>query len=158
MAPPSSNFSYTPLPPGHIRLLEITTDRGKLPGSLKHTSTGLFDEKDLLMTRMYVTNLADPPLYGALSYTWGNPLSAFKTKIDMEQAEKSYSSKVPIFCQGKFLLIGFSLYETLIGLRRTLRQQQGLTTTPLGPARPEAGLESVRQEPDLDRRCVHQPE
>lgn len=157
MAPPPSNFSYTPLPPGYIRLLEIAVDRGKLPGSLKHTRTGLFDEKDLLTTRMYVTNLADPPLYDALSYTWGNPLSAFKTKIEMEQAEKTYSSNVPIFCQGKLLNIGFSLYEALAGLRRTLRQQQDLTATPGGQRALKPALSPfVRNRIWIDAVCINQ--
>jgi hypothetical protein len=46
MAPPPTNFSYMPLPSRYIRRLEITIDRGKLPGSLKYTSAGLFDEND----------------------------------------------------------------------------------------------------------------
>jgi hypothetical protein len=101
-------FSYIPLRPGSIRLLEIMIERGRLPRSLNQHN--LFDGQDVLVSQIHVADLNDPPLYDALSYTWGNPLSAFETKSDWEQAERRYSSKVPFLCSGKLLYIGYSLH------------------------------------------------
>jgi hypothetical protein len=55
MAPPlPPGFFYAPLPPGnHIRLLEITTKRERLPNS--------FDREDILVVRLLVVDLDVPP-------------------------------------------------------------------------------------------------
>jgi hypothetical protein len=62
--------------------------------------------------------------------TWGNPLSAFKMKIDMEQAEKKCSSKVPKFCCRKLLRIGLSLYKALLLEPSGLGSEYGGINTP----------------------------
>jgi hypothetical protein len=126
--PLSAGLFYTPLPPGnHIRLLEIKTEHGKLPDSCNgHNS---FNREDVLVVQLHVANLNVPPLYDALSYTWGNPLTVFGKKKDWEQAEKKYSSKVPIMCNGRLLYINLSLYEALSALRQTKRWHSALGIT-----------------------------
>jgi hypothetical protein len=148
-------FSYTPLPPGNIRLLEITTERGRLPGSLNQHN--LFDDQDVVVLQIHVADLNEPPLYDALSYTWGNPLSAFESKSDWEQAEKRYSSKVPILCGGKLLYIGFSLHEALTGLRRTARDHHDLAVTSEDLSSPRLGPRPlVRNRIWIDAVCIDQ--
>lgn len=148
-------FSYIPLRPGSIRLLEIMMERGRLPRSLNQHN--LFDDQDVLVLQIHVADLNDPPLYDALSYTWGNPLSASETKSDWEQAERRYSSKVPILCSGKLLYIGYSLYEALIGLRRTMRDHHDLAVTSEDLTSPRLGPRPlVRNRIWIDAVCINQ--
>jgi tetratricopeptide (TPR) repeat protein len=133
------NFKYTLLPPGnYIRLLEITSESGRLPGST--SSCEGFDKDDVVAVRLHVTDLDQPELYDALSYTWGNPQSVFRNKSDAERAEKKYAGKVPILCNGKLLRVGVSLHEALEALRQAHRKQ----------ARPGVTLQTTH--PDLDAR------
>jgi len=141
MAPAA--FFYAPLPSNHIRLLEITTERGKLPGLPNQHR--LFDPEDVLVFQLVVAHLDDPPLYEALSYTWGNPLTVFETRRDWEQAEKKQSSKVPILCDRKLLCIGFSLYEVLNALRWIKRNHSTLDITSQ-----EDRVQAVRPESHVD--------
>jgi hypothetical protein len=148
-------FSYSPLPRGSIRLLEITTECGRLPNSLNQH--GLFDTQDVLVLQIHVADLKEPPHYDALSYTWGNPLSTFETEGDWQQTEQRYSSKVPILCDGKLLHIGVSLYETLVALRRTLREHDDLGVTSEDLSSPRLGaMPFVRDRIWIDAICINQ--
>ncbi|RYP91199.1 hypothetical protein DL770_002676 [Monosporascus sp. CRB-9-2] len=154
---PPPEFAYTPLAPGHVRLLEITAEHGKLPVSLNQQH--LFDDQDVLVSHMHIADLKVPPLYDALSYTWGNPFSEFETKEDCEVAEKHYSPKLrlPVLCDGRLLYVGFSLYEALAGLRRTLRNHDDLEIAREDLSSPRRGPRPlVRNRIWIDAVCINQ--
>ena len=150
-------FSYSPLPTGdHIRLLDVTTEPGKLPSSLN--SDKLFNTEDALVVQLYVGDLKNPPLYDALSYTWGNPLRVFDREQDWALSEAKYGSKVPILCNGKLLYIGYSLYEALQTFRSFKRRHSsmGITSKDLESPRLIPTRRFVRDRIWIDAVCIDQ--
>ncbi|RYP75990.1 hypothetical protein DL771_002062 [Monosporascus sp. 5C6A] len=124
-------FVYTPLAPGHIRLLEITAEHGKLPVSLNQQH--LFDDQDALVSHMHIADLKAPPLYDALSYTWGNPFQSSRRRRTT------------------------SLYEALAGLRRTLRDHDDLEIAREDLSSPRRGPRPlVRNRIWIDAVCIDQ--
>ena len=76
------------------------------------------------MCSLHIADLDDrepSTLYDALSYTWGNPFSIFRSKEDADEANALYATQAPIICNGMVLYIGRNLYEALLSIRMTRR-------------------------------------
>lgn len=122
-------FTHRPLPSAtSIRLLEINLDEHNLENRDKSYSDGY--SKDIIVCSLHVADLDDretPTLYDALSYTWGNPFSIFRSKEDAEKSNALYATKAPIMCNGMVLYIGRNLYEALLSIRMTRRVKAPLS-------------------------------
>ncbi|KAF4637025.1 hypothetical protein G7Y89_g1065 [Cudoniella acicularis] len=120
-----SEFTYSPLPSaGSIRLLEINLEKPDLEEEDKLYSDG--HTKDVIVCTLHTVDLNDlenPTSYDALSYTWGNPFSVFRSKEDAAKADILYATKVPIICSGKVLQMGRNLYDALLSLRTARRSK-----------------------------------
>jgi hypothetical protein len=121
-------FTYASLPSASsIRLLEISTKKCNPKEEDKSYSDGY--TKDVIVCKLHTADLDDlenPPSYDALSYTWGNPFSIFRSKEDAAKADILYATKVPIICNGMVLHVGRNLYDALLQLRMTRRSKLAL--------------------------------
>ncbi|KAI1392446.1 heterokaryon incompatibility protein-domain-containing protein [Hypoxylon trugodes] len=96
------NYDDVPLPTrSSIRLVRINpTPDGKINLSLR------------------AVDLSDDPIYATLSYTWGPPLTIFRTdrerrKVQSQVEDPRSQVTVPIICNGKSLRITENLYRFL---------------------------------------------
>ncbi|KAH8771517.1 heterokaryon incompatibility protein-domain-containing protein, partial [Hyaloscypha finlandica] len=95
---------YKPLPTASsIRLLHIQSGVGD--GAVIRLSTRTVD-------------LDDKPQYGALSYTWGRPISVFQTKEERDNLE---DQQLPVICDGRIVNIGQNLHDFLGAWQRMLQ-------------------------------------
>lgn len=132
-------FTYTPLPTASsIRLLEISLEKPDLEERDK--SFGDECTEDILVCTLHTLDLDDrktPTSYDALSYTWGNPFSVFRSEEDAAQSELIYATKLPIICNGMVIHVGRNLYQALLSLRMTRRSGGSLhILSPLLDSRP----------------------
>ncbi|KAK0729451.1 heterokaryon incompatibility protein-domain-containing protein [Lasiosphaeris hirsuta] len=101
-------ISYSPLPtPTSIRLLRIEPIE-----SLK-------DEFDLfrpIRCTLVVKDLADSPVYDALSYTWGCPVTVYEHVREVCSPAAWASPAFDITCDGKPFSVTTNLYTALLGL------------------------------------------
>ncbi|KAF4632852.1 hypothetical protein G7Y89_g5278 [Cudoniella acicularis] len=103
-------FVYTPLPtPTCIRLLRIE------PVSIQDK----FDIYRTFHCTLVVKDLDDSesPVYDALSYTWGNPVTVYANQSDVSSDEAWASPAWDITCDGKPFSVTTNLYTALLGLR-----------------------------------------
>lgn len=108
-------FEYSPLPtPTSIRLLKIEPSCGV---------------QDMVHCSLTVVDLADGPVYDALSYTWGNPFPTLESQL-----ESHYQRNTAICCNGRRILVKQNLYDALRRLRQpdiTEERNKPYNKTPL---------------------------
>ncbi|OCL12152.1 hypothetical protein AOQ84DRAFT_386318 [Glonium stellatum] len=93
-------FEYAPLPsPTAMRLLKL--------------ESGTADAGEMVCCELVVVDLADGPVYDALSYTWGNPFPSGKAEL-----ESHYQRNTAICCNGRRILVKQNLYDALRRLRQ----------------------------------------
>jgi hypothetical protein len=92
----SSEFQYTPLPSRtSIRLIEMqTSSAGGIAFSL------------------LTTDISEPPLYDALSYTWGSPWSPC-LESHSEDPSEFYAATFPAICNGQNVMLRPSLRDAM---------------------------------------------
>ncbi|KAH8780642.1 heterokaryon incompatibility protein-domain-containing protein [Hyaloscypha sp. PMI_1271] len=95
---------YKPLPTASsIRLLHIQSGVG---------------DGDVIRLSTRTVDLDDKPQYGALSYTWGRPISVFQTKEERDNLE---DQQLPVICDGRIVNIGQNLHDFLSAWQRMLQ-------------------------------------
>src|SRR5882757_6389313 len=83
---------------------------------LLHLQSGVGDG-DVLRLSTRIVDLDDKPQYGALSYTWGRPISVFQTKEERDNLE---DQQLPVICDGRIVNIGQNLLDFLGAWQRML--------------------------------------
>src|SRR2546430_12270704 len=101
--PPEDLYTYGELPtPTSIRLVSLKKSSFE-GGAASHNSLLNSCEKnglDPIEISIRVVDLEDYPVYEALSYTWGRPLTVFQS---IEAREKWVDDPFPVFCDRKVL-------------------------------------------------------
>lgn len=98
------DFVYDTLPSAStIRLLDINLDKPSQQSIHKSCSEQYIE--DIIVCSLHNVDLdsGETPAYDALSYTWGNPFSIYRSKEDADKANLLYATKVPIICNGMVL-------------------------------------------------------
>ncbi|RSL73967.1 hypothetical protein CEP53_000556 [Fusarium sp. AF-6] len=97
-------YAYRPLPTTtSIRVIEFhSLDQGE-------------EEEDLLSFSTSTIDLDDNPHYGALSYTWGRPISVFET---IEERDRVEPGDRLIRCDGQLVGVTHNLHDFLLEWRR----------------------------------------
>ncbi|KAK0712279.1 heterokaryon incompatibility protein-domain-containing protein [Apiosordaria backusii] len=100
-------YSYTSLSKSTcIRLLSIK------PGTLTT------DRNQPIQLCMREVDLDDNPVYEALSYTWGEPLTVFPTlQAKLDALSPSSNDPLPVICEGRILHVTYNLYMYLLTWR-----------------------------------------
>ncbi|RSM07899.1 hypothetical protein CDV31_008391 [Fusarium ambrosium] len=97
-------YAYRPLPTTtSIRVIEFH-------------SLDQVEEEDLLSFSTSTIDLADNPHYGALSYTWGRPISVFET---IEERDRVEPGDRLIRCDGQLVGVTQNLHDFLLEWRRS---------------------------------------
>lgn len=137
---PEPYYSYTPLPKGWIRLLEIqhVSDNAKLDF--------LDLEKEMHVT-MHAFSLSECPEYTALSYTWGEP---HFTKDPTYRMFTQEPRCFPVLCEDRILRCTRNLSVAL----RRLRLGQHYCKYP--PTRDEQQEAGIREYFWVDALCIDQ--
>lgn len=106
-------FQYDPLPtPSSIRLLTLFNLEGKHDRVRKTIPV-----EGILRT----VDLADEPVYKALSYTWGNPFGK-----PAAPARDLYDTQWPLVINGRLLFVGRSLSKALRALLALPKEARGI--------------------------------
>ncbi|KAK3358843.1 heterokaryon incompatibility protein-domain-containing protein [Lasiosphaeria hispida] len=102
-------ITYTPLPTStSIRLLRIEP-----PEKLEDE----FDVFRPIRCTLEVKDLADSPVYDALSYTWGCPVTVYDHPGDVCSPAAWASPAFDITCDGKLFSVTTNLYTALLSVR-----------------------------------------
>ncbi|KAK3380896.1 heterokaryon incompatibility protein-domain-containing protein [Podospora didyma] len=100
---PEYHYQYSALPlPTSIRLVSIQNTPNENVG---------------FQLSMRVVDLEDFPVYEALSYTWGRPLTVFPSAEARDEALED-DEPLPVLCDGKVLYVRRNLYAYLLQWRR----------------------------------------
>lgn len=100
-------FEYTALPTASsIRLVTLAT-----PSDY---------EGPVLFLSTKVVDLNDQPVYDALSYTWGNPISVFRTQQERADAEAEALELQTVVCDDRVMHIRQNLFEFLHSWKQML--------------------------------------
>lgn len=101
-------FAYDPLPtPTSIRLLQVHPEK-------------LRNEFDIYIPprcTLVVRDLDDKPIYDALSYTWGSPVTVYSNAREVSSETAWASPAFDIICNGKPFSVTTNLYTALLSLR-----------------------------------------
>ena len=122
----TTKFTYSHLPANSIRLLQVHTAAGYSDETPLVCHPGFIPDDEIVCT-LSIADLRSPPPFDALSYTWGNPFGVFRDRDSAENTGNLYRTKVPIICDKSVVMVGTSLYDALVALRRLKRKHNPTT-------------------------------
>ena len=135
--PDQFKFVYEPLPTASsIRLVHLLSGVGNDP---------------LIHLSMRVVDLDNEPQYDAISYTWGPPISLFRTE---EERDGLQDQQLPVICDGQILNIKQNLFDFLRSWQVMFRAASDGNDERTASAR-EAGL-LPPNELWIDAICINQ--